>query len=101
MTSVDGCQASQPRIKATLESSGHLFLVDTGSSVAKDASQLVAIHPTPNQSTAPTSTPESAGNGPVIDLSHIGDTERQQLQELIDELTSFRLAKETWAVHHG
>ena len=34
MTSVDGCQASQPRIKATLESSGHLFLVDTGSSVS-------------------------------------------------------------------
>ena len=34
MTSVDGYQASQPQIKATLESSGHLFLVDTGSSVS-------------------------------------------------------------------
>ena len=54
---------------------------------AMDATQLAAIHPTPNQSTAPTSTPESAGNGPVIDLSHIGDTERQQLQELIDEFS--------------
>ena len=54
---------------------------------AVDATQLAAIHPTPNQSTAPTSTPESAGNGPVIDLSHIGDTERQQLQELMDEFS--------------
>ena len=34
VTSVDGCQANQPRIKATLESFSHLFLVDTGSSVS-------------------------------------------------------------------
>ena len=34
MTSVDGYHASQPRTKATLESSGQLFLVDTGSSVS-------------------------------------------------------------------
>ena len=34
MTSVDGYQASQPRIKATLESSCQLFLVDTGSFVS-------------------------------------------------------------------
>ena len=34
VTSVHGCQASQPRIKATLESSSHLFLVDTGSPVS-------------------------------------------------------------------
>ena len=34
MTSVDGYQASQPRIKATLESCSHLLLLDTGSSVS-------------------------------------------------------------------
>ena len=62
--------------------------------MAMDATQLVAIHPTPYQSTAPTSTPESAGNGPVIDLSHIGDTERQQLQELIDEFSDVFLTGE-------
>ena len=68
---------------------------------AMDATRLAAIYSTPNQSTSPTSMPESAANGPVIHLSHVGDNERQQLRELANSPTSFQLAKETWAVHHG
>ena len=69
---------------------------------AMDSTQLAAIQTTPNQSTAPTSTPESVGNGPVIDLSHIGDSERQQLQEFVDEFSDvFSTGEGDLGVHHG